>query len=906
MARAITKDIEAELIKIGTTKRFAARLGALARARLFISDVVLELLSEGDDAKPLTQFLFTPALLEGASTLHAEAFKELCSIHARDSYFEMNPLQLIVAGDVRCIALADESPTIENADATQSSEPAQQATQAQPNEQAPPATLEAEPAQSVHALIKTVREQGSPVLSKQETEALFSGDQMAEIKLVLLTSTNPDLKVESLRQLFLSPINADAKARLFITALRDESTRVRSEAAKGLGSLGMDSRVTENLARAASGELDERLVSLSNIAHFFETLDESEQALCVAVLSGMISARDDQRVIGETISVLTQILPRFALTQPAAIHETHTRLQEVLQVKRADLLPAARKLYRALMKEAPDLIAGMLQKSLDEVAPIFLRSFYLSLIAVSGTAVAHERKTAELLIEAMIETDEFDPSYIPLNTALQEIGLRVLDVLLDVMRETSEVKQARLLGMIGDISRSQDLNLEQRDAIASTLLDVFDAGESDLRVQIYESGILRTNEFSSELRARATKLMLDDMHEHELESGRELVGSSILQLGGAAFPELFQRITSATHDSTGVEACNLLGALTDRWRDDPIIAERVPASIDSLLELSTQEDLSDRGAIYRTLGKLGSHAAATQPQVATLIEMFSDKLGTTSATYDIIEALGWLASGDSVDEATRLELCHTLLGFLSAKLPAMSASVRDHADESVLHFGRETTAYVDMIPRLIEAFDRILMRHDLAQGLWRRIVDVLADRFGKAARYEVVWAPASVLMLARTLGKAATSERSQGALREELVELLLIKSNMVAIMQELAAVAMSDGSPRMNVLALDVLDRLEKNLHAEESMDPQEHRAVLRSLSRLLERELIGTNEASDRRARQRILDLLYAALKDRVRGASDVLKEMVRSGKARNIPLDDIRRRLEKIGVRFGGEAKA
>lgn len=935
MARAVTQGIEEQLLAAGTSKRFAARLGALARKQLFISDVVLELLEEGEAAKPLQHFLFTPALLEQADALSAEGFAQLFQLNAKDAFFDINPLHLIVGGSARLIALTDEAPGVQldhdgsSVSAQHAHGTDQDASSAPPAQPYAPASRQGSapdseqssaqssggagdsvdyadtPQSEIRALIERARTEGqSPVLSQQESDALFSGDQVAEVKLVLLTSTNPDAKVEALRQLWLSPIDPDAKARLFITALRDESQRVRGEAAKGLGSLGMDARATENLARASSGELDERLVSLSNLEHLFSTLEEREQALIVSVLIGMIQRREEPRVLGEVLSLLTTTLPAFLASSPTLMQDVHARLQELLLVKRADLLPAARKLYRAMMAAAPESLASLLQSALAEVAPVYLRSFYLSLIAISGTAVAEDERTVELLLDALIETDEFDPSYLTLNTSLQELGTRTLPVVLRIVHTTTESRQARLLGILADLTRTHDLSSQERDQIASALLDLFDASESEVRNQIYECGVLRTRDFSPELRARATKLMLDDLHEHELESGREMVASSILQFGGPSFPVVLERVFTATHDSTAVEACNLLGAISDRWREDAEITQHVDAALDKLLPLLEQDSFPDRGAVYRTLGRLGAHHAISPARTQALVERFEEKVGTSSTTYDIIEALGWLASGDGMEERDRLELCHTLLSFLTAKLPAMSGQVRDRADEAVLHFGTETTAYVDMIPRLLEAFDRILAREDLAQGLWRRIVDVLSDLFGKAARYEMVWAPASVLILARVLGKAAQSERADGSLREELTELLLLKSNMVAIIQVLGAVAMSDSSPRMNLLAHEVLERLEKNLTAEESMDPQEERNALRSLARLLEREQIGSDDVMDRKSRQRILDLLYAGLKNRRASSLEVVKNLVRRDQAKGVPMDDIRRRLEKIGVRLESSA--
>jgi len=893
MAKAVSIGIESKAEAAGLPKRLAARLGAMARAGLYVSEVVFELLAEGDRATPLRNLVLTPGLVELAPSLTTDRLVTLIGAIPSAEYFKENPLKLAATGALRCIAIEDEEDGVELEPGTSPGGLAGESL-------ASGLSARAGSAQHLPVLAADAGAMGSmlPALSVGDTQRVFGADQLAGIKLTLATSTSPDAKIEAVRKIWLSPLAEDEKAMLFLLALRDDSRAVRSEAAKGLGTLGLDPRVAENLARACSAEEPERLVAVANLEHMLGKAGEREVTLAVGVLTGLISGSEPTRLVSQALGLLRQVFPQRAQAYPDLLRDLHGRVQSLLLIQRVDTLQPSRRLYETLLEHAPTETAHLLRASLDEVAPRYLRSFYLSLLATSGTPLATDESVVAMLVTALVEGDELDPSHYALEGGIRRLGRAVLPALLADFRRVGERRRIRLISVFADLFQNAGLTGDEANAVVTEVVTAFERSGPELRRAVYESPLIGRAGIDPELQARAARMMLADVHEHELDTGREMVSGSVLGLGGPAWSAALDTVINGTRTETVEVACDLLGLLVERWSDAPEVRAGAAPAIDELVPLVDTSHHPARGPLYRAIGRVTAHASVSSARADEVREFLLERARTSSSTYDIIEGLGYLASGDSISEPARMELCHVLVGFLELDLPKLSGRTRMVAEELVLEFGRETTAYTDLIPRLLGALERVITRPNVSLALWRYIVDVLRKIFGRVARYEVVWAPASMLALARALGLAATSPHADSRLREELTELLLLKGTVTPVVQVLGRVCMTEHTPRMDALAGQVFQRLVTMLESAEDLELSERREMLRSLAALLERSQIGEDEDEDRRARRRILDHLFAGAKSRISGVGDMLRGVAAKAKLSTIEREEITNWLERAAT--------
>lgn len=888
MAHPVNTRIEDRAREAELSARLAVRLAALGRRGIYISDVLLEMLAEGEDHKPLQKLLLSRALNEESIPLDMRMLDKLQKAANRNEYFDENPLKLVSDERGTCVCLDEEVDTIEWEDDERTAN-----NHASGIEDA--SALEQLPVRATDS---------AGVLSKDDTNKLFSADQLADVKLTLLTSTNANIKVEAIRKLWLSPLQGDDKVALFLIALRDKQSAVRAEAARGLGSLGLDERITRNLADACAGDDDERLVALSNLSQLLPGAKEREQLLSLNVLVGLVDSQEPRPVLQQALNVLRSGLPPRVASQPDLLLQLHDNVRQVFARPAADLYQSVRGLYEDLMQETPTQLANQLLHSLEEVSQAQVRTFFVSLLANTNNPKAGTREVLQLVVDALLEADELDPSYMPLSAALIDHASQALPILLERFKTDGERKQRRLLPLLVEVRRVGELEQSAQDQIAAAALDAFEEGAPEMRSAIYDTSLLRLSEADESLRARAARLMLSDIHEYELETQRDLIAGNVLSLGTPSFEPAIQLLETSTRRVAVLAACELLDNLLQRHKDEVTIREKLPETLNRLLALQDSENFEARGDLLRLLGNVASSDAIDRERAEEVANLLIDESRQSSDVYQAITGLGWIASGDSIDSNARLELVHLLISFLTDSKSRAKGRVRpperteeeEDNDDRVLELNRDTTAHTVLIPRILAAVERILRRKDLTLGVWNAIVQTVPRLFQRIAEYRVVWAPASTLALAQVLGAIGASERADAELRAQLADVLFLKANVMPILQVLANLCRSDLSPRMDELSMEVFERLNAMVERFDELEITERRDVLRTLTSLLYRQRIGVSEDTDRRIRRQVLDALYRELRACLPGTVELLQEISGNEEIPRVDRDEINQRLKRL----------
>lgn len=883
MARAIVENLESLAANAGLSKRLTMRLVSLARRGFLISEVILELLGEGERSSPLQKILLAPELA-GESAPAPESVQALVAANVAEPYFSENPLQVVTEGDLICLAISDEGPGIQGITPTEKA-------QTQASQDAPKA--------SSTALSVVAAPQGA-LLSTSERGTLFKEDQLAALKLTLLTSTHADDKIEALRKLWLSPIPDDDKAALFIVALRDKNADVRAEAVRGLGGMGLDERVTGNLADACAGDEALRLVALANLGQLMPKMAERERNLALNMLVGLIDRNEPRRVASETLNVLRPNLGPLAYERRDLVAEVHGRLRQLLSVQTPELHHSARQLYRELAAADPEHLASLLLRTLDEVAQPHLVTFLVSVLAAIPSPGVRTPEVLSLLVTTYLDASEFDASFMALSSALTAIGQALLPAVFAAFEDPDERRQRRLLTILVDMLRNPDISAESMQEALHMVLRVFERGSQDMRHAVYDSGLLRLENADDELRTQAARLMLADVHEHELEAQREMVIGNILQLGPPAFAPTLRALEESSRDLTVSAACDILSSMLERMLQHEGIESQLADALPRLEALVQRDDMHERGALLRLLGQVAGARVIDADGVDRVAAFLQQEASQSSHIYDAVAGLGWIASGESITEQERMELCHLLIGFLTLDNPRLKGrDRRDEDGETVLELSRDTTAHTVLIPRVLAALTRVIERKGISPSLFRHIVSTLTRQFHRVANYKVIWAPASSLALAQLLGASGSNEHADTHLRERLAEALLLKANMLPVLRVLCRLCLTELSPRMDLLSVEVYERLWAMAEKLEEMELSERRDVLESLSTLLLRAHIGSDPASSRRYHSQIIDVLFKELRSRVPGVLDMLRRLSTDERIPSTEREDMTQRLQRFGVR-------
>ena len=391
------------------------------------------------------------------------------------------------------------------------------------------------------------------------------------------------------------------------------------------------------------------------------------------------------------------------------------------------------------------------------------------------------------------------------------------------------------------------------------------------------------------------------MHEFRFERQIEQVHAALERCGQFALEPLRVAMLESAYDVTRLSAAKLLPEIVERVPNVPE-AEllRMAESIRGITD-AEETEFPDRGPLYVALGRIAAHTNMPAERANDLSQVMRDRLGHSSNAYDILEGLGYLAAGENLAKEERLEIGHHLLTVLKCGLPGMSGRIRKNEEgEDVLHFGRETTAYTDMIPRILEGLGRMIEAKNTPEVLFASIADELIKLWTEITDYKRVWAPAATMTLARLLGRIALGDRCKPRMADDITDLLTRKLVLLPVMQVIGSLVQSGkDSERMDLIAQRVFNELAKRISEAPGPEPTERRQILETMTAIAQRPRIGAREKDIEHARRVVIEALFDALRDRVFQARGLLEQLAAGKTLSETMRSDITRRLKPAAQR-------
>jgi HEAT repeat protein len=864
--RIIRDDFDKLVEGFGASRRVATRLGALARKGVLVSETLLEFAVD-DDGKALSKLLLSKALLDSADNLDDKALQKLTKSDA--DFFEENPVAVRTIDGARVLCLAEEA------------------------EEAPEKT----PPDRNLAVLPEGRI--TSVIDKEEARKLLGADEVSRLKMDLITSAEVGRRLEAVRKLYLSELPPDEKLKLFLTALRDREADVRAEAAKALGGLGLESALTENLAKASRGAADERVVAIGNLGRVLERLDGAQRRLGIGLLVEFVTASEAKEVVQATLGVLATELPGLEGGGQIIPH-LHRQLIELLQVRLTVYEDAARKVYGRLFAADRETVSALLVRSVEEVAQPPLRFFILSLITEYDIEAASAPAVIAQLTDGLRHGSELDRNFQACSAALNRLGEKAVDGLLEALASSDDAGRQRVISLLGHLLRGggTDFPLKKRTAgkVSTALLGLYGDAPPDVCTALLESGFFDHPTLDAAARRKAAELIIEGLHEFRFERQLELVHAALERCGHSALEPLRLAMLESAHDVTRLSAAKLLPEIVARVPD--ISATGLTSLIESIRSITDAEEneFPDRGPLYVALGRIGGHANTPAALANELAQLMRERLGHSSNVYDILEGLGHLAAGANLSKEERLEVGYELLTVLKRGLPGMSGRIRKNEEgEDVLHFGRETTAYTDMIPRILEGLGRMVEAPQTPDVLFESIAEDLVKLWTEITDYKRVWAPAATMALARLLGAIAQLGRCKPRMADDITDLLTRKLILLPVLQVISKlVVQGNGSERMDLIALRVFNELTKRLNEEPPPETVERRQILETMTAVAQRPKIGEREKDIEHVRRVVIEGLFDALRDRLFQARGMLEQLAASKALSETMRADIHRRLK------------
>ncbi|MCD4657479.1 MAG: hypothetical protein K8S87_08025, partial [Planctomycetes bacterium] len=791
MIKFVAMSVDMLKQKYHLSSRIALRINALMMKKIGLSEAIIEMINE---IKVLEKFLLDKRLLVESPSINHEKFNIIISEYNSDDEFDSLSVNLFENPQgIKIVCLEDEI-SLENMNLDEKNVADDSK---YPNSE-----------NFEFALSTTNQSELKALVEPEEVNAVFSKEEIAKLKVLILTSTHPDEKIEALRKMMLIELEPEIKGGILLQALQDDNSTVRSEAAKGLKILGLSESVTDAIMKISSGSKSEQLIVIESMKEFAKQARVGEQEVLFAVMLGTLRTSKDMILLRRILDTLIVLIPLLtAHSEP--LLDLDRQLSRILLSYFKELNTEVYRIYKSIsvlnLPEFKDAIIDR-YKNLPINNPV--RNFYLSLI---GEFFIDDDELIQLCVSEMVEVaatgDELDASTARLSSSLRIYGEKAVPHIVEKLCKATDESKVSILIMLSRFSKGIDLSSDSINEIVRAYTEIYPASSISVRLTILESPFSTHEKISEFAGGKFAKVIIDDIHEHKLERNLEILLATLRKLKFKILDVLENAIENAKYIITRLKSAEVIGRIgefigdeiSDYFKEHTEISRqeydsKLPEFIDEkdrnkllhalnkLVSCSNDDSFPDKSPVFISIGKLIYSTAPDREKTSELSEMLLDNLRSSYA-YSIIEALSYLASAPQSTMNIQAEILMLFLLLLDQQYPENLSRKKMTPDGPVYEMSYETTAYTELIPRVLKGLKNLALAPASESSITERILDRLLLLWDDLAEYRIIWGSQNVVDLAKYLMNIGLSNRISQSRKLSIIDALMKRVSVLTVME---------------------------------------------------------------------------------------------------------------------------
>jgi len=846
--------------RFGVSRRVAVRVRALLARGMGVSGTVLEMERPGT---PTEGLLLMPELLDGAEGLTSEAFTRIAGAGPTDG----EELALVANDDgSRVIALAEEVD-------------AGQAQVARRSDAAP-------------MLLSSVAT-GLTVIGEEEARKLFTPEEVSRLKMIILTSADPAAKIEAVRRLALSTLNAADKGIVLIHALADADAAVRVEAAEALAALGLTPGIASAARSLGEGNLNQRIRAAERMGALAEKVSESEIGVVLTMLAGAINNEESTEV--------KTVLIRSFRGACGVVARSRGYVGEVLRLLVRQLEGAPELLYRPVReilgeigRLAPGAMTDLIVEEMSNITARELRWLLYGVLAMFDVPEGRRTDLARLGVADLAGSDTPEEDCKGIGGMLCGWGPVAVQPLLEALpmaEDAQKMYMARLLDEI--VCRRGGEDAAERAGEA--MLDLLRVSSKHVRLPVLEMGLITHETLSDGLKTRIASELLANTGDFANPRVGDVIEAAAARLGEAALVAAERVLREEEDDARREVACRVLCAIVERHEDAVRKAKLAREMLDLCLQVWYDSN-KDAAYLAQAIGLMCALSALSAPELCHIVAELRTVAFETADPVGVLRGLGHVGASRNLDVALRFDIAETFFRLLDTSLPEVTettlASATNDEDE-VHYFGGGVAAYTEMIPACLAGLTEMHVV-GITATLKTKIRRFLLDKWRETASWRTIWPPEALEMLLGSLSRIAREAATDSECAVEIIEALSGYLDSVGVVRELGKMfLLHRSSAGVGVAACEVGEEL---LRRAKSLSGEEIGVALTTVSVIAARTGLGKDPAKARGLRERAVRVLYAGVKADLPEAVAGLDNLKDCPALPAATRDEIRLRLEII----------
>jgi len=326
--------------------------------------------------------------------------------------------------------------------------------------------------------------------------------------------------------------------------------------------------------------------------------------------------------------------------------------------------------------------------------------------------------------------------------------------------------------------------------------------------------------------------------------------------------------------------------------------ETLMKALEKLIECAADDSFPDKSHLYIAIGKLIYSSAPSREKTAELSEMLLDNLRSSYA-YSIIEALSYLASSQQSSMNVQAEILMLFLSLLDQKYPDVLSHMKETPDGPVYELSYETTAYTELIPRVMKGLKNLAIAPASESSITERILDRLLLLWDDLAEYRIIWGSQNVVDLAKYLMNIGMSEKIEQKRKMAIIDALMKRVTVLTVMEYLGnLIAEVDETEKIAIQLVELFKNLEERLLDDEFLEIEERNMIIRTMLKIAKRRRIGKTDKEAESIRNLITNYAFESIREGFIKLADPLIELMKSEHISAELEDEIHTRLKRFKI--------
>ncbi len=856
-------DTETLASRYGISRRLATRVVALLSRNLDFTPTVLAAAAED---KSLARLLLRPELLNPDEALTEH---KLRSVAEELDCMDADLLRLVESEKKgwRTVALEDDV----LADAARD---------------------EADGATEEMGLVRTAPRD----MSLRETHDLFTPEEVARLKLSVLTSQDPDQRIEAVRKLVFAPIEGPQKASMLVNVLVDGEAqlRVRREALRSLEQIGFRSDMAEALRGLFEEDRQAEAYSVQRLGALLSEAEAGEAALSLAVVLELF----DQCRNRELTRQLLMLIGRSSHILVGNASKTEQFVQATVRHLARDfefLRGAADAALTECLQQGREMVEDMLWRETERTDEARVRSLLLGLCESVVSDADRERELASRAVAEILNPLLAESEKARLRYALVRVGEPALKVVLGKIEGADPIEKAELVRLLDVLCTESDVSDESVHEAVRALLDLLKLADTATRRIVVEAAVLGDARIPTPLQRDLAEELLSLMQELNLPDTLSVIRHTLESIGFPALDPSYRFMRRAYPSEAAQYAALALSQLIidHAERLDREMAQQILALCEDLLDDDQLED----GEFVLPLASVCGETDFGASRFEGIMRRLRDVIWSVPYTIEVLDALGILAGARNAQQEHQEALFELFDGIVTFR-PRAEIGVRQETEEGPVYtFGREVEFDTRIVPAAVRGLERICLSPQAAPDLRTRIAKRLLILWEGVSKVRIVWGPSAIEALITAMCSAACMPESTVQTKVRLATSLLRFLNKLSVIRSIGQIcSQPDTEPAARRLVVEACTALLDEWETCEEQDVERRAELLDAIGRIAANPSLQTDEREGATLVERALQALFSGLRE---GLDEVREPLVVMRESPNLSPEqkrDVDARLSKV----------